>query len=257
MKRKSIYFIVAISFFLCCLGCSNLFSPQSVAEAKTVFSSNKSIEKQVNKPAKQENDDAWNAYRSILLGDFSLIQDKDDKSEMEFLYKADTENGKCGWKYILMDFNKDGVDDLFIQLDSDLDSALLSYVDGKVKCIIIDAVEATCYLQPLKGGKLLETYDYWIAPTKTVYEFNAKFKRVKSIQYISMTVKDYKYFKESYSEIMDQFPTIKKEGVYYFKEVDGKKTSLSAGKWKKIQKSLKKQLIPEKEWNYCADLKAN
>lgn len=133
----------------------------------------------------------------------------------------------------------------------------LSYTDGTVKGISIDDLEATSYLQPLKGGKLLETYDYWIAPTKSVYALDSEFVQVNLIQYISMTVDDYKDFKESYGAIMDEFPTIKKEGVYYFQEIDGKKTSLSAEKWEQIQKDIEGQLIPDNEWKDCSELSAN
>lgn len=253
MKRKVIYFIIAILLFLWCSGWSNHHLQQSRTKSETVISSTKSIDDLDNKPNQDEGAE-WKAYRSILSGDFTLIQDSDYKSEMEYLYKADTQNGKCGWKFILMDFNKDGVNDLFIQLDSEHNSAFFSYAVGKVQCIGIDDLEATCYLQPLKGGKLLETYDYWIAPTKSVYEIDSEFMPVNLIQYISMTVDDYKDFKENYGTIMDEFPTIKKEGVYYFQEINGKKTSLSVEKWKQIQKDIEGQLIPDNEWKYCSEL---
>ena len=253
MKRKVIYFIIAILLFLWCSGCSNNLSQQSVTESETVISSTKNID---NKPNQDEGSE-WKAYRSILSGDFTLIEDSYYKSEMEFLYKADTQNGKCIWKYILMDFNKDDVNELFIQLDSEHNSAFFSYMDGKVKGISIDDLEATCYLQPLKGGKILETYDYWIAPTKSVYELDSEFMPVNLIQYISMTVDDYKDFKERYGSIMDEFPTIKKEGVYYYQEIDRKKTSLSVEKWGKIQKDIEGQLIPDSEWKDCSELSAN
>lgn len=253
MKRKVIYFIIAILLLLWCSGCSNKLSQPSIIELGAVISSTKNID---NKSSQDEGSE-WKAYRSILSGDFTLIEDSYYKSEMEFLYKAATQNGKCGWKYILMDFNKDGVNELFIQLDSGHNSALFSYTNGKVKGISIDDSEGTCYYQPLKGGKILETYDYWIAPTKSVYELDSEFSPVNLIQYISMTVDDYKNFKEYYGTIMDQFPTIKKNGVYYFQEVAGKKTSLSVKKWNKIQKGIDRQLIPDSEWKDCSELSEN
>lgn len=255
MKRKIIYVIIAILLFLWCSGCSNHLLQQSGAESETVISSLKNINDLDNKP-KQDESDEWKAYRSILSGDFTLIEDSDDKSEMEYLYKLDTQNGKCDWKFILMDFNKDGVNDLFIQLDSEYNSAFFSYVNGKIQVIGIDDSEETCYLQPLKGGKLLETYDYWIAPTKSVYELDSEFNPVNSIQYISMTVDDYKDFKESYGAILDEFPTIKKEGVYYFQEIDGRQINLSEEKWKQIQRDIEGQLISDNEWKDCSELNA-
>jgi len=241
--------------FLWCSGCSNHLSQQFVTESETIISSTKNINDLDNKPNLDEGPE-WKAYHSILSGDFTPIEDSDYKSEMEFLYKADSENGKCGWKFILMDFNKDGVNDLFIQLDSEHNSAFFSYVKSKVQVIGIDDSEETCYLQPLKGGKLLETYDYWIAPNKSVYQLDSEFMPVNLIQYCSMTVEDYKDFKQSYGAIMDEFPTIKKEGVYYFQEIDEKQTNLSEEKWEQIQKDIEGQLIPDNEWKDCSELNA-
>ena len=222
MKKKVIYFIIAFMLFLWCSGCSNHLSQPSVTESDPVISSTQNIDNLDNQPTQDESDE-WQAYRSILSGDFTLIEDSYYKSEMEFIYKADTESGKCGWKFILMDFNNDGVNELFIQLDPEHNSAFFHYADDEVKGISIDDLEATNYLQPLKGGKLLETYNYGFAPTQSVYELDSDFMRINLIQYISITVDDYKDFKENYRDVLDQFPTIKKEGVYYFQEIDERK----------------------------------
>lgn len=256
MKTSALYLMIIILLLSWCSGCSYRVPPQSGIEAKTVNSpatNTNDLEAKTN----QDGNDEWKAYRSILSGNFTLINEDDYKSEMAYLYKMDSQNGKCEWKYILMDFNKDGSDELFIQLTPDHDSALFHYEDGKIKCIYIDDLEMNCFTQPLKGGKLLETYNYWIAPTKTIFELDSEFGRVNQKRYLSITVDDYEYYKENYGEIINQYPVITKEGVYYFQEIDGKVTELSKEDWERIQKDIDEQIVSDSEWKNCSELGAS
>lgn len=199
-----------------------------------------------------ENDE-WEAYQSILSGDFSLINDEDCKSEMEFLYKMESLNEKRERQYILMDFNKDGNDELFIQQTPNHDSALFSYKDGSVWCIYIDDLEANCFIQPLKGGRLLEIYDYWIAPTMTIFELDSEFNWINQIQYFTITVDDFEYYKENYCEIIDQYPSITEDGVYYFQRIDGKVIELLKEDWERLQTDITEQIISDNEWESCSE----
>lgn len=253
MKAKVIYVMTIILLLLWCSGCSLRVPTTSRIKVETINPTTTNTNNIKAKP-NQDRMDEWNAYPSILSGDFSLITKDDDKSEMEYLYKIDSQNGKCEWKYILMDFNKDGCDELFIQLSPDHDSALFSYEDGSIICIYIDDLEMNCYTEPLKGGKMLDTYDYWIEPNKTIYEIDSEFNFVNAKQYTSITVDDYKDYKENYSVIMDQFPSITKEGVYYFQEIGGKLTELTKEDWERIQKDIADQIIPDSEWKDCSDI---
>lgn len=256
MNTGALYLMTIILLLSWCLGYSQCVPPQSGIEAKTVnATSTNTIE--LEKKMNQDGNDEWKAYRSILSGNFTLINDDDDKSEMEYLYKKDSQNGKCEWKYILMDFNKDGRDELFIKLTPDYDSALFRYEDGNIECIYIDDLEMNCFTQPLKGGKLLETYNYWIAPTKTIFELDSEFKSINQKQYISITVDDYKYYKENYGQIINQHPTITKDGVYYFQELDGKVNELPKENWERIQKDIDEQIVSDSEWKDCSELSAN
>lgn len=255
MKTSALYSITIVLLLSLLSGCANRIPAQSDNVVKTVYplTTNSDLKAKTNLDEKDE----WKAYRSILSGDFSLINDDDYKSEMEYLYKIDTQNEKCEWKYIFMDFNNDGVDELFIQLTPDHDSALFGCEDGNIECIYIDDLEINCFAQPLKGGKLLETYNYWIAPTKTVFEVNAEFNFVNPKQYFSINVDDYKYFMENYGDILDQYPLITKEGEYYFQEIYGKTTELSKEDWERIQKDINEQIVSDSEWKNCSELRTN
>jgi hypothetical protein len=256
MKASALYLMTIILLLSWCSGCSQHVPPKSGIEAKTVnppTTNTNDLEAKTN----QDGNGEWKAYRSILSGNFTLINEDDCKSEMEYLYKMDSQNGKCEWKYILMDFNKDGSDELFIQLTPDHDSALLRYEDGNIECIYIDDLEMNCFTQPLKGGKLLGTYNYWIAPNKTICELDSEFKSVNEKCYTSITVDDYEYYKEHYSVIMDQYPSITKEGVYYFQEIGGKVTELPKEDWERIQKDIAEQIVSDIEWKDCSELSAS
>jgi hypothetical protein len=154
----------------------------------------------------------------------------------------------------LIDFNKDGSDELFIQLTPDHDSALFRYKDGNIECIYIDDLEMNCFTQPLKGGKLLETYNYWIAPTKTIFELDSEFKFVNQKRYLSITVDDYEYYKDNYGEIINQYPTITENAVYYFQEIGGNAAELPKEDWERIQKDIAEQIVFNSEWKDCAEL---
>ncbi len=253
MKANAIYVMTIILFLLWCSGCSQRVPPKSGFEVETVNPPTTNTNN-MNAKTNQDRKAEWKAYRSILTGDFTLINKDDDKSEMEYIYKIDSQNGKCEWKYILMDFNKDGCDELFIQLSPDHDSALFSYKDGKIKCIYIDDIEMNCFTEPLKGGKLLETYDHAIAPNKTIFELGSEFSYINAKLYTSMTVDNYENYKENYSVIMDQYPSIVKEGVYYFQEIGGKATELPKKDWEQIQKDISEKIIPDSEWKDCSDI---
>lgn len=256
MKTSAKYFMTIIILLLWCSGCSHRVPPQSGIEAEIATPSATNTHDLEAKTNLDENDE-WKAYRYILSGNFTMINGDDYKSEMEHLYKKDSQNGKCKWKYILMDFNKDGSDELFIQLTPDYDSALFSYKDGKIECIYIDDLEHNCFTQPLNGGKLLETYIYNGDSTKTIFELDSKFKQVNQKQYYSITVNDYVHYKEIHSDMINKCPIITKEGVYYFQEIDGKVTDLSKGDWDRIQKDIDEQIVSDSEWNDSSELSAS
>ncbi len=256
MKVRALYLMAMVVFLFWCSGCSERVPPQSGMEVEMVSipaTNTSDLEADTN----QDGNDAWNAYRSILSGDFTLINEDDYKSEMEYLYKMDSQNGKCEWKYLLMDFNRDGSDELFIQLTPNHDSALFRYEDGNVECIYIDDLEMNCFTQPLKEGKLLETYNYWIAPTKTIFELDSESKPVNQKRYLSITVDDYAYYKENYGEIINRYPVITKAGVYYFQELDGNVTELLKEDWERIQKEIDEQIVAGSEWKDCPELSAS
>lgn len=251
---KDIKFIMTIFLLLSwCVGCSNSVPLQTAIEDK-IANPTTPINDDLEPETNQEDSNERNAYLSILSGNFELINEDDCKSEMEYLYKESFQNGKCEWKYILMDFNKDGSDELFIQLNPDYDSALFCYKDGNIQSIGIDDTGRNSFMQPLKGGKSLVTSYYRADLTKIISEYDSEFEQINRKQYYSITVDDYEYFKEQFGDIINQHPIITKEGVYYFQEIEGKETNLSKEEWERIQKDIDEQIISDSEWKDCSQL---
>jgi hypothetical protein len=203
---------------------------------------------------KPDENDVWEEYRSILSGNFALINDTDCKLEMEYLFEKSCENGKCEWKYVLIDFNKDGIKELFIRLNSEYDTALYRYKDGSIECIGIDSMEMNCFTQPLKDGKMVKTYYYNGTTTKTIFEYDSEFNVVNSKQYFSITVDDYEDFKERNVHIINKYPIITKEGEYYYQNIDGESKPISKEDWDQIQKYIDEQTVCDSEWNDCSKL---
>lgn len=58
------------------------------------------------------------AYRRLLAGDFSGLEDESERSACEYDYERSLKlgNGKSVWKYVIADLNHDGTKELFIQL---------------------------------------------------------------------------------------------------------------------------------------------
>lgn len=283
MKLKSLTCIGVFVSVIALTGCGNrsaLNNPSNIQPKTERFSSkisdnasqinnrtnddNKSSQNNIilknanNLEAKANPDDnrSWEAYSSILTGNFNFINEDNYKKEMEYLYKQNSQNGKCQWKYILVDFNKDGINELFIQLTPEHDSAIFSYLNEKIKCISIDDMEHNRFYQPLKDGKLLETYDYNGEQSKTIFEYDSEFKPINKKKYSLITVDDYENYKEKHADMIAKYPLMTKAGEYYFQNIDGNETNLSKEDWDRIQKNIDKQIFSVSEWKDCSELNA-
>lgn len=213
-------------------------------------------------PSKEANNIEWEAFKTILSGDFSLIEDIEYRKHLETIYSWSIEDGKCTWKYILMDFNEDGINELFIQFSSECDSALFQYVEGEVKCVYIDRVEATCFILPLKDGRLLEEYNYWTAPSKTIYNFDNEFNIMVQECYFYINLdgyESYKDMKDYFDEMINKYSIAEKEGTHYLlQKYEGGKpfgnaVHLSEEEWQQAQTHINELLISDSEWKNCLD----
>ena len=218
---------------------------------------NESYKEQMNNI--EMNHKIWNTYEKLLKGDFSLITNEEDKDYVErvFQYRF-KERGTYGWKYVFMDFNNDGIDELYIMLDEERNSLIFTCADECIKLVESDPLQATNIVVPIRNNKLLEIYNTYYYPTKTIYQLDSEFNIVIQKHYTAVNVDD--YYSERFENIADNFPVITEEGTYYFyqKYEDGvpvdEPLHLSEEEWFKEMDEIEKSMIPDDEWNYCADL---
>ena len=89
-------------------------------------------------PMNEAGGEEWEAYKTMLEGDFSIVEDKDWLSlQRNYEWELQEYGGRCRWSYLLMDLDQDGVQELVIDAFSALDryerTACFRYEDGHVK----------------------------------------------------------------------------------------------------------------------------
>lgn len=214
-------------------------------------------------PINKKNNKEWEAYKTILSGDFSLIEDEDMRSHVKYMYQTsmDEETGTCKWRYILMDTNEDGVNELFVQYSPfGHESGFFCYKNGKVVCVFSDTVEMRAYTLPLKIGKLMHvSYGYNTSRSianidlmDPMYNWNIE-KR-----YLSIDV-DYEIQDRDYYNMFLGSYYLPEEGTYYFYEeigedgMMGEPYSLTIGEWERSMEVIESLLIPDEDWEYCSE----
>ena len=118
-------------------------------------------------PMNEAGGEEWEAYKAMLEGDFSLVEDGRWTSlQRDYARDIESHNGSCSWSYLLMDVDRDGVRELVLRLDPDVDGsdsmAYLHYADGHIKMWgrSYGAGLHYWYEVPLVNGKVLSVYRY-------------------------------------------------------------------------------------------------
>lgn len=176
-------------------------------------------------------------YHLILSGDFSSIEDIDAKENMAYLYNLEMKDDICDWQYLIQDFNSDGIDDLYIKFSETYDSALFTYENEGVKWIYIDTLEANCYMYPLSSGEFVQVYDYWIAPTITVFQLDSQFNWTNSVQYIKSNQEEViANLNEECGELIDNI--LENQEYRYFYRSPDDKGAMTEQEWYQYQDYL-------------------
>lgn len=226
-----------------------------------------------NGAAKEEDSEEWEFYKRILSGDFSLM-DMEDRSRLNSYYESrlDPATGRCRWKYILEDFNGDGIRDLFIEFDPDSENytstdfydnnvsrgvALISYSAEKTECKIEDGITGV-RLIPLRNGQIIWMEGYAATRTLllgrmkrgTVWHETEKEFTILHVRYdLGSSFYNEDWYKEWYG------PGRKEGETYYFVQnyknghAKGAGKELSKKEWGRLEKWLGALLIPDSEWD--------
>lgn len=234
-------------------------------------------------PETGDGGEARQAYRRLLSGNFAMVRDMNGWSRLYSRYdeSLDQDTGRCRWKYVLKDFNGDGVEDLFVRYDPD--SQDYTYVDyahagGGIACFTCLDGEVTWWEFDVRGERYVPLQDgrviFWSAgratSTMMIGRLDQNFDFVPEKIYEKLLVEfdDYldKEWYETYvfgqdqwelyefCERFYQFPSdVEREGEYYFsQDCDGGRTGeltrLSGEQWSQWTDCVMDLMIPDSQW---------
>lgn len=215
----------------------------------------------------EDDSEEWNFYKRVLSGDFPLLS-VDDKCSISSYYtrSLDVFSGRSKWKYILMDFNGDGIKDLFIQFEPDSknytdlsysnvseDVAFFSYAKGKVDWWL-DGSGSVVRI-PLRNKKMIQMESYSVTTTLFLHstpletDDGSNIEKVYTILYVDL---DSYHTKEWYEEHYGN-REYKDGDIYYFvcdytEDPNGVDKELSEEEWEKVNEQMGELLIPDNEW---------
>lgn len=141
--------------------------------------------------ADEDESEEWMAYRHILSGDFSLIENMNDRSRLSSIYESSQnwDVGRSEWVYVMLDCNGDGVRELFVKYAPDQyrDVSYLlqdiyggvgcfSYKDGVVKWEHFEGGYDMRNCVPLTDGRVLLVYWGYGMLDGAIGRFDSEFK---------------------------------------------------------------------------------
>lgn len=202
-------------------------------------------------PMNEETGEEWEAYKKMLKGDFSLVDD-DSWGSLQSKYEESLEsgNGRCNWSYFLMDFNQDGCKEMCIKYYEEgvNNTAFFRYEDGQVKMWgSYNSGDSHGYEMPLTNGKMISVYWYMNDKTIWINRLNSQFHLISEASYSSEVISD---------ELQDTLP---EENYYYSYQdyyVDGQlcgtTIELTQEEMEQVEAEIKELYIPENKWKKCS-----
>lgn len=234
----------------------------------------------------------WEAYERILSGNFSAIENLESRSHLISRYEAglDKSTGRSLWKYILTDFNGDGIRELFIRYSpdtSDYSTIDYKYASNGVACFtyqdgIINWWDFDCSGErfvPLRDGRMLfyEACKASMVIMLGSFDRELNFQPVKIFESLTVEYGDYldlEWYEENifdqphwelyvFCERVYEYPgNVREEGKYYFvQECEGSQTGelieISENEWIKWSEEMGRLLIPDCEWEPASVFRPN
>lgn len=226
---------------------------------------------------KESDSEEWKFYKRILSGDFSSLKSGDvsslridERASITYDYEdsLDKSSGRSEWKYILLDFNGDGVKDLFIQFNPRSENytsanfnygnvstgvAFFSYKDGKIDWWKHDGTTGIRFI-PLRNGRIIHMESFPLTKilsfSETTYKCEKKEKY--TILNVDLEQEDSYYNLDWYKENYGEDRGYKNGDTLYFVEKYKDNLpydeELSKEEWEEIEKRIEEQLIPDNEW---------
>ena len=205
-------------------------------------------------PLNEESGKEWELYRSMMEGDFSLVEDE-RWGGLQGRYEDDLERdgGRCSWSYLLMDFDEEGTKELMIRTSSDLvnATAYFRYEDGHIKMWEGSYMSADAHYHtvPLINGRILgvEWYQgnraWWITRPDPQHwgSWEIREKFYSKTEWTGS--EELKEGDAGYHQFQD---------YYHDGRLCGPLMDLSPEEWEQIEEMVEGLLIPEEAWKPCS-----
>lgn len=201
-------------------------------------------------PVNEETGEEWEMYKSMMEGDFSLVEDE-RWSILQSNYEdaLEREGGRCNWSYLLMDFDQDGTKELVLRCDPDRvnTTAYFHYKDGHITMWEGGYMSADphYYTVPLSNGRILgvdwyqDNKTWWIMrPDQQPWGFG--------------TTKEKLYSKGSLEREEGEKEYCKFQDYYHDGKLCGSLVDLLPEEWKQVEDMVEGLLVPEEAWKPCS-----
>lgn len=206
-------------------------------------------------PLNEETGVEWEAYKRMMEGDFSLVEDESGRS-LQSRYESNLEegNGRCSWSYFLMDFNQDGQKELCIRYYNEgvNNTAYFRYENGHVRMWgSYDSADSHGYDIPLANGKVISVSWYQSDKIIWISRLNPECVPIKERSYSTGITDDEdsqtnadKLTEEDYFYIFQDY--------YMDGELCGAPVDLTKEEMDRINGVIEELLIPEDKWKSCS-----
>lgn len=208
-------------------------------------------------PLNEETGEEWEAYKTMLRGDFSLVEDE-GWANLQWCYEANLESGAgtCDWNYFLMDFNQDGSQELCIRLypDGVNNTALFRYEDGHIKLWgeSYNSADGHGYELPLRNGKMLSGYWYQNDQIRWIGRLDEDFYMIRERSYSSGMLTEEESNPSNELREEEGIPYYSFQDYYNDGQPCGAAIDLTEEEWTKVEAMIEELMIPEDAWKSCS-----
>ena len=211
----------------------------------------------------RESGEEWEAYKTMLEGDFSIVEDIDWLSlQRNYEWELQEYGGRCRWSYLLMDLDQDGVQELVIDAFSALDryekTACFRYEDGHVKMWGDYGIEDPRTQKVLlANGKILSTYDHH-GRSRWIERLGPQCQEISEWGYVIGMITEGPYDQGQGSPGDGTGGTVYHHfhDYYHDGEACGAPIDLSPEEWEQVEEMIEEMIeelaIPAEAWRPCS-----
>ena len=202
-------------------------------------------------PVNEESGEEWEAYRTMMEGDFSVVAGEDwGRLQAEYEWELEHNDGICGWSYFLMDFNQDGVKELVIRFypHGVNNTASFCYKDGHVGMWgSYGSADSHGYRVPLANGKILSVSWYQDDKDWWVNRVDPQCRQIKEQCYYTWVSRE----EVDGGEGEERKRFYEFQDYYHNGECCGNPVNMTEEEWRQVEEGINRLMIPEEVWKPC------